>query len=82
MKNPLVESVSGDLTQLSPKDFPLSFARVPFLPGIAYSLADLCADFELGAECLSLGGLRWLALAQEWLESTLGDLGLSFDGVI
>ena len=24
----------------------------------------------------------WLALAREWLETTLGDLGLPFDGVI
>ena len=24
----------------------------------------------------------WLALAREWLETTLGELGLPFDGVI
>ena len=42
----------------------------------------LCADFELGAECLPLSGSQWLALAWEWLETTLGVLGLAFDGVI
>ena len=42
----------------------------------------LCADFELGAECLPLGGSRWLALGWEWLETTLVELGLPFDGVI
>ena len=24
----------------------------------------------------------WLALAQDWLETTLGELGLPFDGVL
>ena len=73
LKNPSVESVAGEHTQLSPKDFPLSFTRVPFFLESPILLLILCADFELGAGCLPLGGLRWLALACEWL---------SFDCVI
>ena len=59
LKNPSVERVSGEETQLSPKDFSLSFARACFLPGSICLLLILCADFELGAECLPLGGLWW-----------------------
>ena len=63
VKNHSVESVAGEHTQLSPKDFPLSFTRARFLPGIAYFVLIFGADFELGAECLPLGGLRLLGSA-------------------
>ena len=36
LKNPLVEGVLGEHTQLSPKDFLSSFTRVCFLPKIIY----------------------------------------------
>ena len=72
LKNPFVESVADDHTQLSPKDFPLSFTRaVSFLESLIFLLI-LCADFELGAEWLPLRGLR---LPGSGLKSHLVSLG-------
>ena len=73
LKNPSVESVAGEHTQLSPKDFPLSSTRAHFLPGIAYFLADFRCRFRTRSRMFALG---WLTVAWEWLEKTLGILGL------
>ena len=79
LKNPLVGSVAGDHTQLSPTDFLLSFTRARFLPGITTCLADVMCRFGTRSRMFAFA---WLAVAWEWLEITLGVLGLSFDGVI
>ena len=73
LKNPSVESVAGDHTQLSPKDFLLSFTRVRFLPGITYVLADVMCRFRTRSQMFACGGL---AVAWEWIERTCGVLGL------
>ena len=66
------ESVAGEHTQLSPKDFPLSFTRAHFLPGITYFLADFVCRFPTRSRMFALG---WLTVAWECLERTLGVLG-------
>ena len=65
--------------QLSPKDFLVSFARVRFLFGITYVVADVMCRFRTWSRMFAFG---WLAVAWEWLERTLGVLGPSFDAVI
>ena len=67
------------IRNFSPKGFPLSFTRARFLPGVTYFLADFKCRFRTGSRMFAFG---WLALAWEWLETTLGVLGLSFDGMI
>ena len=79
LKNSLVESVVGEHTELSPKEFLSSFTRVHFLPIMTYYLADCMCRFRTQSRMFAFG---WLAVAWEWLETTLGVLGLSFDGVI
>ena len=73
LKNPSVESVAGEHTRLSPKDFPLSFARARFPPGISYFLADFMCRIRTRSPMFACGGL---AVAWEWLARTLGVLGL------
>ena len=73
LKNPSVESLAGDHTQLFTEDFPLSFTRARFLPGIAYFLPDYKCRFRTRSRMFAIG---WLAIAWEWLERTLGVLGL------
>ena len=73
LKNPSVESVAGEHTQLSPKDFLLSSTRVRFLPVIVYFLADFTCRFRTRSRMFALG---WLTVVWEWLERTLGVLGL------
>ena len=68
-----MESVAGEHTQLSPKDFPLSLTRARFLLGIASVLADLLCRFRTRSRMFAFG---WLAVAWEWPERTLGVLGL------
>ena len=58
LKNPSVESVSGEHAQFSPKDFPSSSTRVRFFLEYPVFLLIVCADFELGADCLPSDGLR------------------------
>ena len=72
-KNPSVEGAAGEQTQLSPKDFPLSFTRVRFLPGITEFLADFMCRFRIRSRMFAFG---WLVVAWEWLERTLGALAL------
>ena len=59
LKNPLLESVAGDHTQLFTEGFPsCHLPREPvFLLELPILLLILCADFELGAES-PFGGLR------------------------
>ena len=73
LKNPSVESVAGDHTQLSPKDFPLSFTRARVLPGITYVLADCMCRLRTRSPMFACGRL---VVAWEWLERTLGIIGL------
>ena len=58
MKNPSLESVAGEHTQLFTEGFPFYLPRGPifFLESPIFLLI-LSADFELGAECLHLDGL-------------------------
>ena len=63
LKNPSVESVSGEQTQLSPKDFLLSFTRACLLPGIIYFLADVMCRFRTRNQMFACGGL---AVAWGW----------------
>ena len=73
LKNPSVEGVAGEHTQLSSKEFPLSSTRVGFLPGIAYFLVDFMCRFRTRSRMFAFG---WLASTWEWLERTLDALGL------
>ena len=66
-RNPSVESVSGEHTQLSTKDFLSSVTRVRFLPGIADFLADFMCRFRTRSRMFAFA---WLAVAWEWLETT------------
>ena len=80
--NPSVESVVGEHTQPSTEGFPIFFHEGPLSswnPGITYDLADFKCRFRTRSRMFAFG---WLALAWEWLETTLGVLWLSFDGVI
>ena len=79
LKNPSVESVAGKHTQLFTEGFPVIFHEGPFLPGIAYFLADFKCRVGTLSRMFALG---WLTVAWEWLERTLGVLGLTFDAVI
>ena len=79
LNNPSVESVAGKHTTLSPKHFPLSFTRDRFLPGITYFLADFMCRFRTRSPMFACEGL---VLAWEWLERTLGVLGLRVGSVI
>ena len=47
--------------------------KVRFLPGIAYFLADFKCRIRTRSRMFALG---WLTIAWEWLERTLGALGL------
>ena len=62
----------------SPKDFPLSFTRARSPPGVTYFLADVICRFRTRSQMFAYGGL---VVAWEWLERTLGVLGLSFGAV-
>ena len=73
LNNPSVESVAGEQAQLSPKDSPLSFTRARFLPGIMSFLSDWMCRFRTRSQMFAQGGL---VLTLEWLERTLGALGL------
>ena len=79
LKNPFVESVAGDHTQLFTEGFPVIFHEGSFFPGIIYFLADFMFRFRTRSRMFAF---VWLAVAREWLETTLDVLGLSFDGVI
>ena len=72
-------SVSGEQTQLSPKYSPLSSTMACFLPGMTYFLADCMCRFRTRSRMFAFG---WPPIAWEWLERTLGVLGVSFDAVI
>ena len=65
--------VAGDQTQLSQKDFPLSFTMTSFLPGFTYVLADSMCQFRTRSQMFAYGGfvVAWVCLAR-----TLGVLGL------
>ena len=63
----------------APKDFPLSFTRARFLPGITCFLADFKCRFRTRCRMFTFG---WLAVAWECLERTLRVLGRSFSAVI
>ena len=62
LKNPSVESAAGDHTQrFSEGSISHYLSRGPvFLLDSHISLLIVCADFELGAECLPSNGLRLL----------------------
>ena len=75
LKNPLVESVVGDHTQLSTEGFLAIFYEGP-LSSWNYKFIwflILHADFKLGADCLPLRGLRLLGSG---LKRRLLSLGL------
>ena len=60
LENPSVESVAGDHTQLFTDGLLVIFHEGPFLLGIVDFLTYfLCADVELGAECLPSDSLWW-----------------------
>ena len=61
------------MRNFAPKDFPSSSTMVRLLPGIAYLLADVRCRFQTRSRMFALG---WLTVAWEWLERTLGVLGL------
>ena len=67
------------IRNFSPKDFLSSFTRAFFLSRITDFLADFMCGFRTRSRMFAFG---WLALAQEWLETTLVELGLPFDAVI
>ena len=76
MKNPSVESVAGEHTQLFTEGFPIIFHDRPFSSWKKLIfLLILCADFELGAQCLPVGGL-WLP--GDGLKGTIEKIAASF----
>ena len=77
VKNYSVELVRRH--NFSPTDCPLSFTRARFLSGILCFRAEFMCRFRTRSRMFAFG---WFALAWEWLETTLGVLGLSFDGGI
>ena len=59
LNTPSVESVPGEQAQLFTEGFPIIFHEALFSSwNHMFFLLILSADFELGAECLPLGGLR------------------------
>ena len=79
LKNPVVESVPGEHTQLFTEGFPVIFHEGLFLPEKTHFLADFMCRFRTRSRMFAFG---WLAVARECLERTLGGLGLSFRAVI
>ena len=67
------------IRNFSQKDHPLCFTRTCSLPGITYVLADFMCRFRTRSPMFACGGL---AVAWEWLETTLGVLGLWFGSAI
>ena len=73
LKNPSVESVAGEHTQLFTEGFPIIFHEGPFPSWNRLFLADFRCRFRTRSRLLALGRLT---VAWEWLERTLGVLGL------
>ena len=80
MKNPFVESVVGDHTQLFTERFIIIIVHeAPLSFGLTDFLAYCMCRFRTRSRTFAFG---WLVVVWEWLERTLGVLRLFFDAVI
>ena len=78
LKNPSIER-AGEHTQLFTEGFPTIFHEAPFLTGITYFLADSMCRSRTRSPMFAC---ERLVVAWEWLERTLGVLGLCLGAVI
>ena len=78
-KNPSIESVAGEHTQLYTEGFPIIFHEGLFSSWNHIFLADFMCRCRTRSRMFAFG---WLTVAWEWLERTLGALGLRFGSVI
>ena len=79
LKNPSVESVLGEHTQLFTEGFPVIFHEGLFSSWKRFFLADFKCRFRTRSPMFAFG---WLVVAWECLERTFGVLGLSVPAVI